>query len=80
MGPPTVGGTVIGFMVEASAALECRIERKLRGKDLQARAKRKCRRCVTNGGRYATTCNDGKAGGVAACEHFSATGEALTSD
>jgi hypothetical protein len=70
MGPPTVGGTVIGFMVEAPDALERRIGE--RGKDLKPRAKRKCRRCKTKGGQYATTCNGGKAGGVAACEYYRA--------
>jgi flagellar biosynthesis/type III secretory pathway M-ring protein FliF/YscJ len=41
------------------------------------RAKRKCRRCKTKGGKYATTCNVQRwrmAGGVAACEYYSATG------
>ena len=73
IGPPTVGGTVIGIMVEAPTY---RISGH-RGKDSKRRAKRKCRRCQKNGGQNAAECNGGKAGGVAACEHFSETDRRL---
>jgi hypothetical protein len=67
MGPPTVGGTVIGVMVEAPI-YRYSVQR---GKDSKQRASRTCRRCQKYGGQNAAECcKGGKAGGAAACEHF----------
>jgi hypothetical protein len=70
-GPPTVGGTVIGVVVEAMEQYRTKGKRK---KDLKQRAKRRCRRCQQYGGQNAMECNGGKAGGKAACEHFNELG------
>jgi hypothetical protein len=70
MGPPAVGGTVIGVVVEP----EHRSKGK-RQKDSKPRAKRTCQRCRKHGEQNAAECNGGKAGGAAACEHFSKQGD-----
>jgi hypothetical protein len=68
MGPPTVGGTVIGVVVEAPPEYRAQDKRQ---KDSKPRASRTCRRCRKYGGQNAAECKGGKAGGATACEHFS---------
>jgi hypothetical protein len=59
-GPPTVGGTVIGVVVEA---LEYRGKGKgKRKKDSKPRAKRTCRRCQQYGGQNATVVRSKRCG------------------
>jgi hypothetical protein len=70
-GPPTVGRTVIGVVVEALEQYRTKGKRK---KDSKQRANRTCRRCQQYGGHNAMECNGGKAGGKAACEHFNELG------
>jgi hypothetical protein len=71
MGPPTVGGTVIGVVAEAPPEYRAQGRRQ---KDSKPRASRTYRRCGEYGGQNAAECKGGKAGGVATCEHFSELG------
>jgi hypothetical protein len=78
MGPPgwvllQLSGLSLASMVEAPVH---RVSGQ-RGKGSKRRAIRKRRRCQKNGGQNAAGCNGGKAGGVAACEHFRETGRRL---
>jgi hypothetical protein len=72
MGPPMVGGTLIGLMMEAPDATPFRNSGQ-RGKDSKPRAPRQSKRCKLYNGPNAFTCRGGKPGpnsGADACQYF----------